>query len=205
MRKADVGLRDHKEHIGNLLRDNASALWKLRAHDSVIKKLAGYVTSLRSESKQIEQIRQDARALRSTDETRANAHSSAIQDLKSELHSLCQQNSASDTAPKISALSTLQEEKETRTMNRKTGDVLEEVQEGLHMHAKLFDKHHNDIRDLATAQETHHTDIRDLALAQDTLQQSHIITKQEVSNLSNSLGVRTQNVDMQLLAPHRPS
>jgi hypothetical protein len=140
VRMADVGLRDHKSHLTNLLHDNAHAHQRMREHDSRIKKLSANVTSLRSESRNVEQIQQDVKAMQNAHDTRISAHNNVINYIKTELCPLRKLTNSStpkldrvdDAVSLKKSLAGLQEQfenmkTETRTVNRKTCSMLEEV------------------------------------------------------------------------------
>jgi chromosome segregation ATPase len=124
--------------------------------------------------------------------TRATTHAT-LDGIKAEVKALRQQTRKNETTTQ--SLETLADQleklrKETRATTQNTSTSIRGIQDGLSLHAKELNDHHSELQKMRSAHAT--------------LDGAQISARQEIASLSKSLSARTQNVDMQILAPRRP-
>lgn len=213
---AHEGLTDHKQCIERVMRDNARSMSQIGQHDSKLEEVDGTLKQFDSTLKQfaqdlqclrsdaaktetaVQDVAQNVCALKSAEASRAATQTATLNEVKVTMREHIRKSNAAvqDAAAKSTATAenlAQQFEKlqqNTRATDHKTQASMHEIRQSVRVHAQELDSHHSDLRRMQSA----HAD----------LQNEQARTKNEIVGLSKSLSARTQNVDMQMLAPRRP-
>ena len=191
---AHEGLTDHKQCIERVMRDNATSMSKIGEHDSKLEEVDG---TLKQFDSTLKQFAQDLQCLKSAEASRAATQTATLNEVKVTMREHIRKSNAAvqDAAKSTATAENLAQQLEklqqnTRATDQKTQASMHEIRQSVRVHAQELDSHHSDLRRMQSA----HAD----------LQNEQARTKNEIVGLSKSLSARTQNVDMQMLAPRRP-